>query len=87
MEQVAAVVIPQIVSMAADPQWRVRLAIVEQLPAIAEGIGASQFDAKLLGATLVRSPSLPPPGLGFLASPQLEGGPGTNPKGPRVFGG
>jgi hypothetical protein len=53
-DQLASTVVPQVASMAKDPQWRVRLALVEQLPMIAASIGQSTFDSKLLGLVQVR---------------------------------
>ena len=53
MDQVASVLVPEIVAMARDPQWRVRLAIIERLPMLAKSLGPVAFDAKLTPACLV----------------------------------
>lgn len=50
----ASAIVPEIVSLSEDPQWRVRLAIIDQLPMLAKSIGAAQFDAKLVPVMLVR---------------------------------
>ena len=53
VDQVASVLVPEIVAMARDPQWRVRLAIIERLPMLAKSLGPVAFDAKLTPACLV----------------------------------
>ena len=53
-DQVTSAIVPEIVSLSEDSQWRVRLAIIEQLPMLAKSIGASHFDSKLVPAVLVR---------------------------------
>jgi hypothetical protein len=69
VEQVTNVLVPEIVTMARDPQvadhfvlylhvlmphqWRVRLAIIERLPVLAKALGPVAFDAKLTGSIMV----------------------------------
>ncbi len=52
-EQVASALVPEIVALSEDPQWRVRLAIIDQLPMLAKNIGAVQFDSKLVPVVYV----------------------------------
>lgn len=41
-------VLPAIIELAEDGKWRVRLAIVEHMPLLAEQLGQQFFDEKLL---------------------------------------
>ena len=41
--------LPAIIELAQDGKWRVRLAIVEYMPLLAEQLGQKFFDEKLFG--------------------------------------
>jgi len=47
---------PEIAQLAEDPQWRVRLAIVQQMPLLAKTLGSQQFEEKLTPTCLVSTP-------------------------------
>jgi len=49
---VSKAILPEIVALAEDPQWRVRLALIEQLPTLAKSIGSEQFDSLLTPLTM-----------------------------------
>jgi serine/threonine-protein phosphatase 2A regulatory subunit A len=44
---ISSTIVPEIVSIAEDPQWRVRMALVERIPLLAKNLGLDQFDKKL----------------------------------------
>lgn len=44
--------LPAIIQLAGDKQWRVRLAIIEQTPLVASQLGQSFFNSSLIGLTL-----------------------------------
>jgi serine/threonine-protein phosphatase 2A regulatory subunit A len=47
IELLSQSLLPAIVQLAEDKQWRVRLAIIEYIPLLAEQLGVEFFDAKL----------------------------------------
>lgn len=49
---IAQQIIPEIATLADDPQWRVRLAVCEQIPGLAGSLGQSVFNDKLKALVL-----------------------------------
>lgn len=47
IHQLSQSLLPAIVELAEDPKWRVRLAIIEHMPLLAEQLGVEFFDEKL----------------------------------------
>ena len=47
IEQLSQSLLPAIVELAEDSKWRVRLAILEHMPLLAEQLGRKMFDDKL----------------------------------------
>jgi serine/threonine-protein phosphatase 2A regulatory subunit A len=45
-------VLPVVVALVADPQWRVRERVLEQLPLLADQLGAAVFEERLLSIYL-----------------------------------
>ena len=41
-------VLPVIAALVSDPQWRVREQVIEQLPLLAQNLGAAVFEERLL---------------------------------------
>lgn len=52
VELLSQSLLPAIVELAEDKNWRVRLAIIEYIPLLASQLGATFFDEKLLGLCL-----------------------------------
>lgn len=52
VERLSQSLLPAIVELAEDKQWRVRLAIIEYIPLLASQLGVGFFDEKLLGLCL-----------------------------------
>lgn len=49
---VSTSVLPVVVALVSDPQWRVREQVIEQLPLLAQQLGAAVFEERLLGLYL-----------------------------------
>lgn len=48
MERLSQALLPAIVELSEDKQWRIRLAIIEYIPLLAKQFGPAFFEAKLL---------------------------------------
>ncbi len=49
---VSASVLPVVAALVSDPQWRVREQVIEQLPLLAQHLGAAVFEERLLALYL-----------------------------------
>ena len=49
VELLAQSLLPTVLELARDPKWRVRLAILERMPLLAEQLGGDFFNERLCG--------------------------------------
>jgi hypothetical protein len=51
-DTVSSLVLPVVAALVSDPQWRVREQVIEQLPLLAQHLGAPVFEERLLALYL-----------------------------------